>query len=140
VDKAAELEAKRAARKAESEKARSEQYVLDLEAIDEIELKNGLELDISLRVTNFTKGAPSLVGVRAPSELEYKRFFQSVNRAGNADAKMAAHEQLAKTCWVYPEDEASRDKMRAANPGLLAGVGNLAIKLAEMRSEDESKS
>lgn len=139
MSKVEEIEERRAQRKAAAEKARAEQYEKDLEAIDDLEVKNGYELNISLRVSNFVAGAPSLVGVRAPSELEYKRFFQSINRAGNADAKMAAHEQLAKTCWVYPEDEAARKTMCGANPGLLAGVGNLANKLAEMQSEEMGK-
>jgi hypothetical protein len=136
-----ELEAKRAARKADADKARSEQYAKDLAAVDALECEHadwGM-LDISLRVTNFVPGVPSLVGVRAPKELEYKRFFQQINRAGNADAKMAAHEQLAKTCWVYPPEDAQRKAMCEANPGLIAGVGNLAIKLAELKSDEEGK-
>lgn len=139
MNKVEEIEARRAKRKDAAEKARVEQYGKDLEAIDALEVKNGYELDISLRVTNFTVGAPSLVGVRAPSELEYKRFFQSVNRAGNADARMAAHELLANTCWVYPEDEEARQTLKGANPGLVAGVGNRAIKLGEMQSDAEGK-
>jgi hypothetical protein len=136
-----ELEAKRAARKAETDKARAEQYAKDLAAIDALECENlsGGMLDISLRVTNFVPGLPSLVGVRAPKEIEYKRFFQQINRAGNADAKMAALEQMAKTCWVYPADEAQRKAMLEANPGLIACVGNLANKLAEMQTAEEGK-
>lgn len=136
-----EIEAKRAARKAETERLRAEQYAKDLEAVDALECENpgwGM-LDISLRVTNLVPGIPSLAAVRSPKELEYKRFFQQINRAGNADAKMAAHEQLAKACWVYPADAAERQAMCESNPGLLAGVGNLAIKLAEMQSADEGK-
>ncbi len=139
MSKVEEIEARRAERKAAAEKARAEQYERDLEAVDELEAKSGSELNISLRVTNFVPGVPCLVGVRAPSELEYKRFFQSVNRAGNADAKMAAFEQLAKTCWAYPDNEDSRKAMLGANPGLLANVGNLATKLAELQSDAEGK-
>jgi hypothetical protein len=135
-----ELEAKRAARKAEAERLRAEQYAKDLAAIDALECEHpDWVLDISLRVTNFVPGAPSLVGVRAPKELEYKRFYQSINRAGNADAKMQAFEQLAKTCWAYPTDEKARQSMCEANPALLVGVGNLANKLAEMQSAEEGK-
>src|SRR4051812_18130236 len=104
MSKVEEIEARRAQRKADAEKGRAAQYEKDLEAVDALETEHGYVLDISLRVANFAPGVPSLVGVRAPSELEYKRFFQSINRAGNADAKMQAHEQLAKTCWAYPAD------------------------------------
>ncbi len=141
MDKVSEIEARRAARKAAADESRAIQYAKDLEAIDALEAENpswGM-LDISLRVTNFVPGVPCLVGVRSPNELEYKRFFQSINRAGNADAKMMAHEQLAKTCWVYPENDDARKAMTSSNPGLIAGVGNLAIKLAELKSEEEGK-
>jgi len=134
-----EIEERRAQRKAASNKARAEQYAVDLAAVDELETKNGYELNISLRVSNFVPGAPSLVGVRTPSALEYKRFSQQLDRAGNADGKMQSHEQLAKACWVYPEDDDARKAMANANPGLLAGVGNVAVKLAEMETVEEGK-
>jgi hypothetical protein len=139
VSKTAELEARRAERKAAKEAARGAQYEKDLESVSTLEDVNGYELDISLRVSNFTDGLPSLVGVRAPSELEYKRYFQKLNRAGNADAKMQAHAEIAKCCWAYPADEDTRKAMMAANPGLMVGVGNLAIKLGEMQTEEEGK-
>lgn len=139
IRKAAEIEERRAKRRAELEAKRAEQYAADLEAVDAYEVEKGVTLDITLRVANFVPGHPTLVGVRTPTELEYKRFFQSVNRAGNADAKMTAHQQLAACCWVYPEADASRKAMLEANPGLLAVVGNKAIKLAELQAEEEGK-
>lgn len=139
IKRAAEIEERRAKRRADLDAKRAEQYAADLESIDAYETEKGVTLDTSLRVANFVPGHATLVGVRVPTELEYKRFFQSINRAGNADAKMAAHQQLASCCWIYPEADASRKAMLEANPGLLAVVGNKAIKLAELQAEEEGK-
>jgi hypothetical protein len=134
-----EFEARRAAKKEAAEKARAAQLPIDRENIAELEDEHGYELDISLSVRHVVAGHPVLLGVRAPNEGEYKRLIQSINRAGNADAKLAAIEQLARTCWAYPADDASRKAIMAANPALLAQVGTLANKLAELRSADEGK-
>jgi hypothetical protein len=135
-----EFEARRAARKkGVDDAARKAQEGIDLEAIDALEEEHGWDIDVSLRVRNAVAGLPVVLGVRRPTAPEYKRFFQSVNRAGNADAKMAAHAQLAEVCWVYPADKGARETLLEANPGLMAGAGNVAIKLAELEVAETGK-
>lgn len=136
-----EFEARRAARrKGVSEEAREAQMAIDREAIDALEAERDVQLDVSLSVKNFVPGHPVIIGVRTPTEPEYKRYYQSLNRAGaGPDVKSAAHTQLANVCWVYPDAPESRKALLAANPAILAQVGNLANKLAELRSEEEGK-
>lgn len=132
--------ARRAAREATSAEARDAQEVVDLEAIEAIEAERGYTLDVGFQVQQFVPGAPVIVGVKAPTELEYKRYFQQVNRSsGNADAKIAAHVMLAQVAWVYPEDKDARAAMLAANGGMLASIGNHASKLAELRRTEAGK-
>jgi hypothetical protein len=134
------IKARRAERAAAIETARAEQEVADLEAIEALEAERGITLNIENQVAQFVPGCPVIVGVRPPDATEYKRFFQKIGRAGeHADAKMAAHAELAQVCWAYPEDKKLRDGMLAANGGLLATVGNVAIKLAELKKDEAGK-
>ncbi len=140
TDELEEIKARRAARAAATEEARAAQYLIDCKAIEALEAEHGYVLNISQQVRQFVPGCPVVVAVKAPSELEYKRFFQQINRSkGNADAQMAAHAMLAQVCWVYPENPEARKAMVAANGGLLASVGNLANKLAELNADEEGK-
>lgn len=142
-----EFEAKRAERRKArgDDEAREAQAAKDREAILEIESERDCELDVSLSVQHFVPGHPVILGVRPPTEAEYKRFFQKFNRANaSPDARSAAFEELAQTCWAYPsgqteEGRASRKALLAANPAILAQVGAIANKLAEARQEDEGK-
>ncbi len=63
-----------------------------------------------------------------------------VNRSNNnGDAKVAAVATLAQSCWIYPEDKATRDAMCDANAGLLSSVGNFAYSLGEVELKEEGK-
>lgn len=131
---------RREGREAAADKLREEQEVADLEAIDALEVERGNPLDASFTVSQFVLGHPVRLGMRAPSEAEYKRYFKQINGAGgNADAKVAAHRMLAEVCWVYPESKESRAALLEANGGLLASIGNRASKLAELRADEEKK-
>jgi hypothetical protein len=120
--------------------ARDEQEVSDLEAIDKLEADKGFALDATLSVSQYVKGCPVRLALRAPSASEYKRYFTQVNAAGsNADAKVKAHHLLAEVCWVYPESKEARAELLEANGGLLASIGNRAAKLAELKADEEKK-
>jgi hypothetical protein len=137
-----EFEARRLARRSAgaSDEARDEQMSKDREAIDTLETEHGYVLDVSLSVKHFVPGHPVIIGVRPPKGAEYKRYFQQINRANaGPDAKGAAHETLAQTCWAYPSEPESRKVLIDSNPALLAQVGNIANKLAELEREDEGK-
>lgn len=139
-ERRAELEKRRADREAKVQANREEQEVSDREAIDALEEEKGITIHVSQPTRNFAPGVPVVVGVRAPSDAEYKRYFTQVNRSqGHADAKLAAHKMLAEVCWVYPTDPKVRAAMIETNAGLLASVGNFATKLAEVAMEEEGK-
>lgn len=134
------IEKKKQAREAAEAAAREDQYATDREAISDLEEKLGINIHFSKQVRQFVAGMPVVVGVRAPSEAEYKRLFSQINRSnGNGDAKVAALTMLAQVCWVYPEDAATRKSMVESNSGLLVSVGNFANKLAEVEIEEEGK-
>lgn len=131
----------KAKRKREAiEEAREEQYATDREAIVKLEEELGIEIHFSKQVRQYVPGLPVIVGMRAPSEGEYKRVFSKMNNTkAHSDAKVAAHVELAQVCWVYPEASEIRKAMIAANSGLLASVGNFAHKLAEVEILEEGK-
>lgn len=136
----AEAMARRQQKNDEEKAARAEQHANDLEAIEALEAELGHKINPSKQVQQFKAGLPVIVGVRSPSAAEYKRMFAKVNSAGqNANAKVAAHTELARSCWVYPKDEAQREAMIEANSGLLASIGNFANKLAEVELAEEGK-
>lgn len=137
-----EIEARRAKRKAETEKAKAEQYEKDLEAIDALEIEHGDERVAALKVNGYAPGLPVMVGVVAPAEPVYRRFVAQVRKAGKAtDAQGAAQDQLARSCLAYPpaSDEQTRKALLDAFPGLLVSVAVEAQRLAELRSEVEGK-
>ena len=134
-----EIEERRAKRKAKAQEARAEQEAIDLEAIDKIEVEKGLDLK-TLRLNITGTGLPVLVAIKAPDETYYKRFKQRVRRAdGNAEKRGDAQEELAASCWVYPDDEQVRKSVTSAAPGTLMSIFVEAIKLAELASEAEGK-
>ncbi len=129
----------RRAVKADAEaEAREEQFATDLEAIEALEAKLGVRVHYSKQVRTYVPGLPVVVGVRAPDAAEYKRMLSMVSRSkDNGDAKVAAVLTLAASCWIYPEEKATRDAMVDANAALLASVGNFANSLAEVELKEE---
>lgn len=127
--------------KADKEKAaRAEQHATDLEAIEALEDKLGQKIYPSKQLTQFKAGLPIVVGIRVPTNAEYKRQVSKLNRAnGNGDAKVAAQNEMANACWAYPEDPTTRNEMLEANTGLIASIGVYANKLAEAEFTEEGK-
>jgi hypothetical protein len=135
-----EIEARRAERKAATQKAREEQYAKDIEAIDALEIESGEDLE-TLKVNSFKPGLPTLVGVKAPTADYYKRFAQMIRKAGqNLEARAHAQDLLAESCWKYPTDPETRKAMKEAFPGVLVSIAVKAAELAELNSEAEGKS
>lgn len=135
-----EIESRRAARKAAVAESRAAQYAKDLEALDSLEVEHGDGCVASLEVDKFVDGLPTMIVIRTPSQDQYKRFCQQVRRAaGNLEARGAAQDLLAESCWVYPSTPDDRKRMLAAFPGVLTSVAVRAAKLAEFRADDEGK-
>lgn len=136
-----EVEAKRAARKAELSGARDTQLAVDLEALDALECEHGDGKVERLNVDRFVPGHPTFIVLRAPSSALYKRFCDQVSRAAkNNDpgARRAAENALGESCWIYPA-EAERKAMLEEFPGLLLSVAIRAAKLVEASEAEEGK-
>jgi len=137
-----EIEARRAARKAELASARAEQEVADLEAFDALEVEHGDGAVASLSVERYVKGQPTMIVVRAPSAAQYKRFVDQVGKAvekNNMSARRGAQDLLAESCWVYPASPEARKAMLAEFPGLLVSIAVKASQLVEAKAVEEGK-
>ena len=140
MGKIEEIEARRAARKAQTKAAFEEQYATDLEALDALEVEHGdhAVATYKLDADRWKPGLPTLVVVHVP-ESAYNRFRGMVRKAkDNAEARGAAADLLADSCVAYPARE-TYSAMRAAYEGLHDNVTIIASKLAEGKSADEGK-
>jgi hypothetical protein len=135
-----EAEDRRAARRAEHEKARDAQAELDLVAIDALEAERGEPLH-TMTANRFVAGVPYRAAFRAPTALEYKRYADMVGRAqakGDTAERKKGQEMLAAAVLVYPSGDALKSFLDAF-PGVLLSVTIEAAKVAELRSEEEGK-
>jgi hypothetical protein len=136
----------RANRKAAIAAQRDEQRMIDLDAIDEIEIALG-DSNVTVIDLPYTPGLPTCVACRTPADPELKRYRHRVasgaskNEEGKASDPLAgvkAVEELADVVRVYPPD-AEYAAIRRARPGVHAQLGTAAIALAVGRKEQEGK-
>ncbi len=140
ADTLEEIEARRAKRKAAAAEQRAEQRRTDMSALDALEVEHGDGCVMSLDTERFVPGIPTLVVVKTPSGELYKRFCQQVRKAGeNKEARGLAQDLLAKSCWIYPSEDAERAAMLEAFPGTLVSITIEAAKLAELKTDAEGK-
>jgi len=134
-----EIEARRAARKAELQEKRDAQYVIDLQRLDELEIEHGDSNIGRVDMTHYDPGLPTMVLCRTPTEMEMKRYTDRLKerKGKKGDASEAARE-LAVTCRVYPEADAFKE-MEGARPGIRVQLGVQAAELAVGRSVDDAK-
>lgn len=132
-------EDRRAARKAEALKARNAQRVIDLDAIDALEVEHG---DSNVGVINlpYSAGLPTCAAVRAPKPAELKRFRTRVTPKHEKDRpdSGAAAEELAAVCVIFPDAE-TYARLCTARPGLAVQLGSKAVDLATGKVEAEGK-
>lgn len=134
----ADLERRRAERKAANGQLRTEQYARDLLALDALEEELGDGRVAPLELSFFTPGLPTFVVVRAPDEVSYRRFRDMVrNSKGTAHGKAA--DMLADVCVAYPDADTYK-KLRDAYPGVHDSVAVQAIRLTEGKAAEEGKS
>lgn len=134
-----ELQAKRAARKAEAAKARDAQYEIDLAALDALECEHGDDRVRALELPAHITGLPVMVVVACPSKDYYKKFQDMVRRAkGDLTKTAPASEQLADVCIVYPAKDVYT-QLRAEFPGIHDQVANAAADLARAKDDAEGK-
>ena len=135
-----EIEKRRAARREASAAARDEQHATDLEAIDKLEEEHGDGVLARLNVDRFVPGQPTFIVMRTPTRAAYKRFQDQYAAATKGKGKVLdAHENLARTCWVYPADKAAQDAMLEVLPGIGHAISVHAQQLVEAQASDEGK-
>ncbi len=138
----ADIEAKRAARKAALEEQRKAQYEKDLEALDKLECEHGDGAVAAVEAPRFVPGMPTLAIVRAPKGAEFKRYRDRI--AGTANGKNAgativsAQDELASVCRVYPDSKAY-ESMCESFAGLHVSMAVAAAKLADAKVEEAGK-
>lgn len=137
-----EIEKKRQARRDATDKARADQELADMTAIDKLEEERG-EMLHTMTANRFASGVPVRFAFRAPAALEYKRYKDQVNLAlqkSDAKGRVAAQELLASTVIEYPARDSELYKATIeAFPGLLISMAIEAAKVAELRAEEEGK-
>lgn len=134
--KIAEIEARRAARKVATAKARAEQYALDLVEVDKLELEHGDDRVRVLTAPSFVTGLPTLAVVKTPDGPVFNRFRQMVRKAGQkTEAIGAAKDLLAASCVAYPDADLY-GRMKESWPSIHDNVGIAAIELGEMGGKD----
>jgi hypothetical protein len=138
-----EVQKRMANRRATYDKARAEQELIDLAAIDALEEARG-ELLITMTVNTFRTGLPVRVAFRNPAKVEYKRYSDQIFKAQKsndpAGALKSAHEQLATVCLVYPEpDTELRAQVLEHAAGTIISGGSECAKAVEARRDEEGK-
>jgi hypothetical protein len=141
ADRVAEIEARRAARKAALASQEAEQRAIDLEALDEAEIKHG-DSNVCHMDVPYTPGMPTLVIARCPKPLEVKRYQDRVKPKANGktspDAPMDAAKELTALVLVYPSKEVFAE-LCEQRPSLELQLGVESLGLAQASRADEGK-
>jgi hypothetical protein len=134
-----EIEARRDKRKAELAELRDMQRAIDLEALDALEVEHG-DSNVAYLEVSFTPGLPLLVAARCPKPAEIKRYQERLKPKANGKTgdPIAAAEEIAACCRVYPNAEVYKDLLEA-RPGVNVQVGLLALELATGKAHEEGK-
>lgn len=137
------LEAERQARKDKHARARAEQRLTDMHALNAAEIEHGEESVAPLDV-KFTPGLPTLVIVKRPAEFTIKKFRHMVKPKPGRNGKtepgdqIEAVEAVADVCVIYPTGD-ELDKLYAERPGVKAQAGAAALDLITAAKESEGK-
>jgi hypothetical protein len=132
----AEIQARRAARKAAAAEAREKQLEIDLEALDMAEVEHGDGRVLSLELPAHVDGLPTMVVVHTPEPKYFSRFRDMARKQHSKPG--AALDMLASMCVAYPADDVYK-RVCEAFPGTHDAVGAAAIKLAEAKESDSGK-
>lgn len=130
----AEIEARRAERKKNTESKQLVQKAVDMAALEQLEIEHGEDNLAILEIPQFTPDCVTLVVARCPTTPEIKRYrYRASDRTGKRNEtitgdRVAAAEELGESCLKYPSRE-EFDKVCDARPGLKAQLGALAVTL-----------
>jgi hypothetical protein len=139
----AEIEKKRADRKAGLQKQQDAQLVKDLCALNDLEEQYGDGKVARVDLATYTPGLPTMVIVRAATRLEHKRFQDMCAKSdkkehvAKADAIKAVN-LVADSCIVYPDREIY-EQIREVCGGVHGVAGNAALALFSGQVAEEGK-
>lgn len=133
--KIAEIERRRADRKAKQQALCDAQYAIDLEAVDALEVEHGEGSVAVLRVP-YTEGLPVLIVVRKPTSAELKRYRARLKE--KRPDMVAAAEELADVVRLYPDAD-HYSLLRENRPGVHSQLGVESLKLSVAATEEEGK-
>ena len=136
-----DIRKRRQAKRDALDTAYRKQEIIDSLAIADLE--DDLGESLSTMATNTCReGVAVKAAYRAPNALQYKRYKETLGKAGEKnDSKKIyeVRELLAESCWVYPVDPPARAAFRDAFPGALVSMALEVVKLVELRAEEEKK-
>jgi hypothetical protein len=135
----ADIEKRRADRKAALVGQELAQRALDLEAVDALEVQYG-DSNVDVIDVAYTPGLPTCFAVRVPTDPEMRRYksrLKGIANSKDVDA-IAAAEELGESCLIYPAQDI-REQMKSARPGALSACGTAALKLCQGRLSTEGK-
>ena len=135
-----EIEARRAARRAEAMQGRAEQELIDLQALDDAEDQHGCQRVAEFPLDRHVVGLPCSVIVRAPTALEFKRYQDQVKNLTEKDAsgRIKFGTQLGETCLVYPSKEVFA-QLKDEFPAMPLQIAERVVRLAIGARKEEGK-
>ncbi len=128
----AEIEARRAARKADLQAQADTQRAIDLEALDAAEVKHG-DTSVCYVDVPYTPGLPTMAIARLPKPVELKMYRSRLKVNGEKVDLVAAQQaaaDLGALVLEYPSKEVFAE-MCTARPDLQAQLGSRSTKLAQ---------
>lgn len=136
------VEERRLHRREQLRQQRDAQYARDLEALDAAELEHGASRVTQIELP-FVPGLPTMVIVRAPKAVEYKRYRDMTRNATqgfgvNGQKTGNAADLLADVCVIYPEAKIYAE-VKEAVPGVHDNAFQAAHQLAEGKAVQEGK-
>jgi hypothetical protein len=134
AERIAELERRRADRRAIQDAKQEEQYAIDFAAFIDLEDEHGAGLG-RVNTAFFVEGVPTMVAFRAPSTGEQKRFEQKIG-SKKATQRQAAARELADSVLLYPDADTFRDMLQSF-AGLRSTIALTAMRMAEGNAVEE---
>jgi hypothetical protein len=140
AERLAAAEEKRAERKKALEAPYAEQRLVDVEALDSLEIEHG-DSNVTHVDVPFTPGLPTLVAGKCPTPDLVKRYQARITPKKDGSAHMSpadAASEIGAACRAYPDAETFA-KIVEARPGIVVQLGVECLKLAAGRASSEGK-
>ena len=109
----AEIQARRAERKAEHEKAKAEQHTLDLAELLRCEEEEDFERVYPVHLSTWRTGAATMIVFKVPltSDHHFRAFQRKSTSKGRQSAEQVdVSEELARACILYPSPKKDEEK------------------------------